>query len=87
MVSDDEDQESSFGIHEVLLGKRKSAKGGLSQRFAIQDSGLELFVRAVEIQHPDPNLKPRHHVFVTNKLSQEFERAIVSNLLLSKCVR
>jgi hypothetical protein len=86
MVSDDEDQESSFGIHEVLLGKRKSAKG-LSQRYAIQDSGLELFVRAVKIQHPDPNLKPRYQVFVTNKVSQEFERAIVSNLLLSKCVR
>ena len=74
MVSDDEYQQSSFRIHE-MLGKRKRP----SQSFAIQDSGLELFARAVEIQHPEPNLKPRDDIFATNNVPQEKKQAIMSS--------
>lgn len=77
MISDDEYQKSSFRIHE-MLGKRKSAKGP-SQSFAIQDSGLELFVGAVKIQHPEPNLKPRVDIFATNNVSDEKKLAIMSS--------
>lgn len=74
MVSHDEYQQSSFRIHE-MLGKRKRP----SQSFAIQDSGLELFVGAVKIQHPEPNLKPRVDVFATNNVPEEKKLAIMSS--------
>ena len=77
MLSNDEYHTNSLRVHK-MLGTRKSAKGP-SQSFAIQDSGLELFARAVEIQHPEPNLKPRDDIFATNNVPEEKKQAIMSS--------
>jgi hypothetical protein len=58
-----------------MLGKRKRP----SQSFAIQDSGLELFVGAVKIQHPEPKIKSRVDVFATNNVPEEKKLAIMSS--------
>jgi hypothetical protein len=76
MISENEDQESSLEIPEVL-GKRKSR--ALSQSLAIQDSELEPFYRAVKIQLPDKKLQTLHRIFEAQQVIPGLQSAILSS--------